>query len=283
MSNKRSFGGLVGTALGLAVAVIQSTHPSWLGNHPWILTVSLVFLGFSLILWLMQFRWFQRMLLGAGESAAQDSMPGNHFNQSVGRDNSGRLFAAEQIHYHENSSKADSVAAEAPAIRRPNLIALTPLRVSGSQFAYGASFQKNMPYVLPIENRIPTVEAGAVAISIRFRSGAEEIAYIQRAYWLEHQYPVATIEVGTVQSVVMGRYLNRAWIGFENTYRRRAVYAIADADSYPRPVEKKLPFRSNELTAEVLLFNSESGDEYLRATFTISELEDNDVKVQRVK
>jgi hypothetical protein len=291
MHNKRSFGSLVGTAASIVMTVVQTTHPSWLGNHPWILTASLLFLCCSVLLFLTQFRWFQRLLLGIGEAASQETQPGQRIDQSVGRDNSGRMFAAGTLNYHEGSSKEAAALQGLPPIRRPNLIALPLIQLErGTPFSVGAAFEKNLPYVLPVENRIPegigTKEVSGVGSSIRFIRGGEGIAFIPRAYWRNSQYQTATIEVQAVQSVVLGRYLNREWIGYENSYRRPYVYSIGGYDSFPNPIPVRVPLSSGDITAEVVLFDTESGDEYLRVVYVISEAGDeagdNDVKIRRL-
>jgi hypothetical protein len=62
MDTGRAISGVVGACGGLAMWVIQTTHPEWLGNHPWILPVSLVLFLCSLVLWLCQYRWVQKLL-----------------------------------------------------------------------------------------------------------------------------------------------------------------------------------------------------------------------------
>jgi hypothetical protein len=62
MENKRASGGFTGTALGAVMTAIEGTHPEWFGNHPWILPLSLLVLLGSLLFWLTQYPWFQRML-----------------------------------------------------------------------------------------------------------------------------------------------------------------------------------------------------------------------------
>lgn len=42
--------------------VIQTTHPEWLGNHPWILPASIVLFLCALLLWLCQYARVQRIL-----------------------------------------------------------------------------------------------------------------------------------------------------------------------------------------------------------------------------
>jgi hypothetical protein len=286
MPNKRTYGGMVGTAVGLVMTAIQGIHPAWFGNHAWILPASVIFLGFSLLLWLTQYEWFQR-LLGIGKAASQAAQSGDRIDQSVGRDNSGRMFAAGTLNYHEGSSKEAAALQELPPIRRPNLIALPLIQLErGTPFSVGAAFEKNLPYVLPVENRIPegigTKEVSGVGSSIRFIRGGEGIAFIPRAYWRNSQYQTATIEVQAVQSVVLGRYLNREWIGYENSYRRPYVYSIGGYDSFPNPIPVRVPLSSGDITAEVVLFDTESGDEYLRVVYVISEAGDNDVKIRRL-
>ena len=56
------------------MCVIQTTHPEWLGGHPWILPVSLVLLLCGLILWLLHYQWAQR-LLGIRSSVVQPLVP----------------------------------------------------------------------------------------------------------------------------------------------------------------------------------------------------------------
>lgn len=60
--NKRARGGFVGTAVGTAMTVAQGTHPEWFGNHPLILPVSLLVLFVSLLIWITQYSWVQKIL-----------------------------------------------------------------------------------------------------------------------------------------------------------------------------------------------------------------------------
>lgn len=60
MAHKRTFG--LGTISSIVLTVIQTTHPQWLGNHPWILPFALVCLGISAILFLLQFGWTQKLV-----------------------------------------------------------------------------------------------------------------------------------------------------------------------------------------------------------------------------
>ncbi|HZL50548.1 MAG TPA: hypothetical protein VFC37_06320 [Terracidiphilus sp.] len=46
----------------MAMTIIQSTHPEWFGNHPWILPVSLLLIFAGLLFWLTQIGWIQRIL-----------------------------------------------------------------------------------------------------------------------------------------------------------------------------------------------------------------------------
>lgn len=62
MDSKRAVGGIVGACGGFAMWIIQTTHPEWLGNHPWILPASLVLFFCALVLWLCQYAWMQRVL-----------------------------------------------------------------------------------------------------------------------------------------------------------------------------------------------------------------------------
>jgi len=48
--------------VGVVMTIIQSTHPSVFGNHPWILPASLLLLFAGLLFWLTQYHWFQRVL-----------------------------------------------------------------------------------------------------------------------------------------------------------------------------------------------------------------------------
>jgi hypothetical protein len=62
MENKRGSSGFIGTSVGVAMTIIQSTHPEWFGNHPWILPVSLLLIFAGLLFWLTQIAWIQRLL-----------------------------------------------------------------------------------------------------------------------------------------------------------------------------------------------------------------------------
>ncbi len=62
MENKRASGGFVGTAVGVVMTVIQSTHPDWFGDHPWIFPVSLLILFAGVLFWITQYPWFQKVL-----------------------------------------------------------------------------------------------------------------------------------------------------------------------------------------------------------------------------
>lgn len=74
MEHKRASSGFVGTTIGAVMTVIQSTHPEWFGNHPWVLPVSLLILLASLLFWLTQYGWFQA-LLGVGQRATHAAPP----------------------------------------------------------------------------------------------------------------------------------------------------------------------------------------------------------------
>jgi hypothetical protein len=62
MENKRASGGFVGSMTGVALAALQATHPEWFGNHPWILPSALLLLFVSLLVWLTQYQWIQKLL-----------------------------------------------------------------------------------------------------------------------------------------------------------------------------------------------------------------------------
>jgi hypothetical protein len=61
MEARKSASGLLSTG-GLVLTVIQSTHPEWLGNHPWILPAALCLFLVSLIVFLFQFKAIQHLV-----------------------------------------------------------------------------------------------------------------------------------------------------------------------------------------------------------------------------
>jgi hypothetical protein len=71
MDDRRAIGGFVGTLGGFVLSLIQTIHPEWLGNHPWILPVALVLLFCSGMLWLCQYRWAQALLGITERTSAQ--------------------------------------------------------------------------------------------------------------------------------------------------------------------------------------------------------------------
>jgi hypothetical protein len=74
VDNRRTISGFVGASGGLVVSIIQTTHPEWLGNHPWILPCSLVLFLCALLLWLCQYSWAQK-ILGIVQPSSQNSIP----------------------------------------------------------------------------------------------------------------------------------------------------------------------------------------------------------------
>jgi len=62
MENNRARGGFIGTAASSVIAILQSTHPEWFGHHLWILPASLILLFISVLFWITQFSWVQRIL-----------------------------------------------------------------------------------------------------------------------------------------------------------------------------------------------------------------------------
>jgi hypothetical protein len=74
MENKRASSGFIGTALGAAMTALQGTHPEWFGNHPWILPVSLLILLGSLLFWLTQYHWFQKLLSSEPKASSPDAL-----------------------------------------------------------------------------------------------------------------------------------------------------------------------------------------------------------------
>jgi hypothetical protein len=117
MDPKRAIGGIVGTCGGLAMWIIQTTHPEWLGNHPWVLPASLVLFFCALVLWLCQYRWTQRLLGIAGfpntsqEGGGSPWKTKEHWRQKyeevTGEKNRLEQTHAEEIRKLEASHKAE--------------------------------------------------------------------------------------------------------------------------------------------------------------------------------
>jgi hypothetical protein len=100
MDNKRASGGFVGTAIGAVMTVIQGAHPEWFGNHPWILPVALLVLLASLLFFLTQYPWFQRML---GWHHPQDTTAAHKERESVVPET--HMDAPTVIHFRDQWEK----------------------------------------------------------------------------------------------------------------------------------------------------------------------------------
>ena len=75
MENKSGSSGFIGTSIGVAMTIIQSTHPELFGNHPWILPASLLLIFAGLLFWVTQIAWIQRLLGLSRVEAVHTNLP----------------------------------------------------------------------------------------------------------------------------------------------------------------------------------------------------------------
>ena len=105
MENKRGSSGFIGTAVGVVMTIIQSTHPEWLGNHPWILPVSLLLLFIGLLFWLTQIPRVQK-ILGISFGGHVD-LPKTAPKKNDDEIAAIKQMHAEELHRHEITHNAE--------------------------------------------------------------------------------------------------------------------------------------------------------------------------------
>lgn len=125
--------------------------------------------------------------------------------------------------------------------------------------------------VIPIENRLPTISADSVCISLRFTGSHGLHQFVERAFWYGKPGHEITIPVSTMAFVVLGGYADHRWHYFENNQQFPRDFRF-DGDHYEEPEERKyLNLIGGPINVELIIFNRHKADEYLRKHYTLKE------------
>lgn len=240
MKKRKSAGGLLGTG-SIMLTIIQSIHPEWLGNHPWVLPASLSLFVLSLLIFSIQFSWVQWLL---GVRPISDEAAGGDNRNAVLRDGIGIAGGMNEsslsTHVGHNLFGTDAIKehlARERSNQPPPQLEPAPLPVlkCHAEWIYAlyepspGAWQRAEPDWMGAEKiaiavfENPTPAKGLAGIPLRdieanlnFHGSTRRV---KTAYWFDSNCNRIDIRPGHDSAVVLGRFIpNGDFVSNENTH-----------------------------------------------------------------
>lgn len=226
---------MVSIPVGVGVGVVQITHPDWLGNHSWILPACALWIAMSILLWLVQFRWFQR-ILGIGKEGLQDAVPSPATANATAS-----AYAPATANATSPVSITNNFAGIAPPSSpisppyvpiedinlemvfywKPLLYSLVGGRWISSKddpnAKQGLVFLVTYPVPGKGSLQIPSLTLSA-HLRFYFSNMPSFSEQVSRAYWLDQSENTVTLEVGHQAAIVVAVIEDDGIRGYENPY-----------------------------------------------------------------
>jgi hypothetical protein len=269
ISEHKSVSAGAGVSILTAIASIFSTY---LRAHPVYLYAGGI-VGVALIVWpFLHPLWAKR-------KAAETPSPSK--TQVAGGDVSGKMFQAENLHYHEAAAPKPESAPPTPTLTRrqspePNVVAVGVKRFVIPYNGYG-NFglpKGDAVWVLEIRNRhdeVPISEATSVFASLEFRGLYDSVEIIQRAAWYKHEHFEIEIPIENVEQVVLGYPTEkRDWITYNNSRQFELVWSQRGRGNYDTEPLTEVPIPVRDLTVEIKVFSRHRQVRYLRKRYRLS-------------
>jgi hypothetical protein len=246
MDSRKSTSGILSTG-SLVLTVIQSVHPRWLGDNPWIFPLALGVFAISLLYFLLQFRWVQQLfgiqaglnekpLERAVEAKDRSNAIGGDANSSILDSSSGpRYVGTDAIKAHldyelEMAGKKSSLAPPEPpkpTIELPTLrLEIIRQSVEVSDWIVNFADKGGEPcYAVSVLNREPktvgehAVVAQSLSACIEFNSLAIVPQRVNHACWIGEGQHEISLRPGVAAYVLLGVTRKDDWVAYNNPNR----------------------------------------------------------------
>jgi hypothetical protein len=219
------------------------------------------------------------------QAASMSQEKGNQ----VGRDNSGKMFVADVLHYHEVPLQA-AIPLSQPQSKIPRISFLRARKAWLKEA--GQKWQKGVPgnrlgFVVEVENALatagepdsPPTRGIAAQLIVSMPSGLSERA--DRAFWLDEYKSSIDLDAGDSKAIVIGFFKDDTWSFCSNDRRVppqfSRVWRIQKRvlESLSRPIEnwKTLPLTlQSNLTVKLIIFQASTGTEIATRKYELTKL-----------
>jgi len=278
MDVRKAIAGSGAWTIALALQIIPPIWPTLLHPHPW-LVVFLILGG--------------AVMIGYVTIAHKSSeeRPSNF----VGRDNSGKMFSAQTINYHEaaplepeefppilqkiiddrNQQMLNAIDRQRVALKCWVEMRSIVYDLESSSWVDGSAYDHESKRAILVwfQNPIPPVGSSALNTSamcahIRFSVSGNWESSITRAYWFKYSENQISLGIGHEAAVILGMMDWNKWICYSNPYETPASEEFLQPACRRHSQKKQMPSADMDVEVSLISGNETIEQKKMKLVFT---------------